>query len=121
MDLVVLDEKETPCALRALRDVVASNGTITPAGRRFVEVIAELHGTTVDVGSLSSIAPGQVAEVISEPQRRKRVACSAHAELGTSRDADHMRRGTLARRAAACRRVRAVRRRRGVRVQLGLG
>jgi hypothetical protein len=73
MDLVVLDEKETPCALRALRDVVASNGTITPAERRFIEVIAELHGTTVDVSSLASIAPGEVAEVITEPHRRKRV------------------------------------------------
>jgi hypothetical protein len=73
MDLVVLNEKETPCALRALRDVVASNGTITPAERRFIEVIGELHGTRVDVGSLPSIAPGEVAEVITEPHRRKRV------------------------------------------------
>jgi hypothetical protein len=73
MDLVVLNEKETPYALRALRDVVASNGSITPAERRFIEVIAELHGTKVDVGSLPSIAPGEVAEVITEPHQRKRV------------------------------------------------
>ena len=73
LDLVVLNKKETPYALRALRDVVASNGSITPAERRFIEVIAELHGTTVDVGSLSSIAPGEVAEVTTEPHRRKRV------------------------------------------------
>jgi hypothetical protein len=73
MDLVVLNEQQTPVALRALRDVVASNGAITPAERRFIEVIAELHGTTVDVSSLSSIAPGEVAEVIAEPHRRKRV------------------------------------------------
>jgi hypothetical protein len=73
MDLVVLNEKETPYALRALRDVVASNGSITPAERRFIEVIAELHGTKVDVGSLASIAPGEVAEVITEPHQRKRV------------------------------------------------
>ena len=73
MDLVVLNETETPCALRALRDVVASNGTITPAERRFIEVIAELHGTTVDVDTLARISPGEVAEVITEPHRRKRV------------------------------------------------
>lgn len=73
MDLVILDEHETPCALRALRDVVASNGTITPAERRFIEVIAELHGTTVDVATLPSIAPGEVGEVIREPHHRKRV------------------------------------------------
>jgi hypothetical protein len=73
MDLVILDAKQTPFALRALRDVVGSNGTITPAERRFIEVIAELHGTTVDVGSLRSVAPGEVAEAIPEPHRRKRV------------------------------------------------
>jgi hypothetical protein len=73
MDLVVLGETEIPCALRALRDVVGSNGRVTPAERRFIEVIAELHGTTVDVASLASIAPGEVAEVITEPHRRKRV------------------------------------------------
>jgi len=73
MDLVVLDKKETPYALRALRDVVASNGTITPAERRFIEVVGELHGTPVDVDTLPSVTPGEVAEVITEPHRRKRV------------------------------------------------
>src|SRR5262245_50527170 len=73
MDLVVLSPEQTPFALRALRNVVASNGAITPAERRFIEVVAELHGTTVDVGTLSKIAPGEVAEVIKEPHQRKRV------------------------------------------------
>src|SRR4030095_9139005 len=72
-DLVVLTETEIPFALRALRDVVASNGTITPAEGRFIEVIAELHATRVDVDTLASIAPGEVAEAIAEPHRRKRV------------------------------------------------
>jgi tellurite resistance protein len=73
MDLIVLSEKETPCVLRALRDVVASNGRITPAERRFIEVVAELHGTRVDVDSLPSIAPGEVAEIVTDPHRRRRV------------------------------------------------
>jgi hypothetical protein len=73
MDLVFLGPDQVPCALRALRDVVASNGTVTPAERRFIEVIAELHGTRVDAGSLAAIAPGEVAEVITEPHQRKRV------------------------------------------------
>jgi hypothetical protein len=73
MDLVVLNEKETPFALRALRGIVGSNGTITPAERRFIEVVAELHGTRVDVESLSSIEPGKVAEAITKPHQRKRV------------------------------------------------
>jgi hypothetical protein len=73
MDLVVLSAEQTPYALRALRNVVASNGAITPAERRFIEVVAELHGTTVDVGTLTTIAPGEVAEAITEPHQRKRV------------------------------------------------
>jgi uncharacterized tellurite resistance protein B-like protein len=71
--LGVLDETQTPSALRALRGVVASNGTITPAERRFIQVVAELHGTRADVESLPSIAPGEVAEAITEPHQRKRV------------------------------------------------
>jgi tellurite resistance protein len=73
MDLVVLNGNETPFALRALRNVVASNGTITPAERRFIEVVGELHGTKVDVGTLANVAPGEVAEAIREPHKRKRV------------------------------------------------
>jgi hypothetical protein len=73
MDLVVLNERETPFALRALRDVVASNGRITPAERRFIEVVGELHGTKVDVDTLASISAGEVAEVIKESHQRKRV------------------------------------------------
>jgi ubiquinone biosynthesis protein Coq4 len=73
MDLVVLDEKETPYALRALRDVVASNGTVTPAERRFIEVIGELHGVNVDVDALPRASAGELAEIIKEPHQRKRV------------------------------------------------
>ncbi|HET7294971.1 MAG TPA: hypothetical protein VFM88_21310 [Vicinamibacteria bacterium] len=73
MDLVVLNEQETPFALRALHGVVASNGTITPAERRFIEVVAELHGTSVDAALLPGIEPGEVAEAITQPHQRKRV------------------------------------------------
>lgn len=73
MDLVVLNAGETPFALRALREVVASNGTITPDERRFIEVVGELHGTLADVESLPGIAPGEVADAIREPHKRKRV------------------------------------------------
>jgi hypothetical protein len=73
MDVVVLAREEVPYALRALRDVVASNGTITPAERRFIEAIGELHGARVDVDSLAPIRPGEVAEILTEPHRRKRL------------------------------------------------
>jgi len=73
MDIVVLEQKQVPYALAALREVVASNGTITPAERRFIEVVGELHGVSVDVDALPRVRPGEVAEVIAEPHQRKRV------------------------------------------------
>jgi hypothetical protein len=73
MDLVVLREDELPLALRALRDVVASDGRVTPAERRFIEVVAELHASKADVDALASIEPKAVAAAIVEPHKRKRV------------------------------------------------
>ena len=61
MDLVILREPEIVPALRALREVVASNGRVTPAERRFLEVVAELHATTTNVDALTSIVPAEVA------------------------------------------------------------
>jgi hypothetical protein len=73
MDLVVLDEREILYALRVLRTVVASNGTITFAESRFIEVIAELHGMRVDAGSSRGIESEEVAKAITQPHQRKRV------------------------------------------------
>lgn len=73
MDLQVLRADEIPVALRALREVVAANGTVTPAEARFIEVIAELHGTQADVEALRPITPDEVARVITDAHRRKRV------------------------------------------------
>jgi hypothetical protein len=73
MDLAVLRPNELSCALPVLRDIVASNGTITPAERRFLELIAELHGTTVDVDALERVEPSDVARAITEPHQRKRL------------------------------------------------
>jgi tellurite resistance protein len=73
MDLAVFDQDELPVALRALRSVVASNGTITAAEQRFIEVIAQLHGSEVRLESLESIDASEVAKVIREPHPRKRV------------------------------------------------
>jgi hypothetical protein len=73
MDLNVLDARELVPALRALRDVLASNRTITPAERRFLEVIAELHGSSVQVDALQGIELSELARAIAGPHQRKRV------------------------------------------------
>jgi hypothetical protein len=46
---------------------------VTPAERRFLEVIAELHGTSVDVDSLAPIDPREVARIITHAHARKRL------------------------------------------------
>ena len=73
MDLVIFGKDELMSVLPALRDVVASNGRVTPAERRFVEVIAELHDAKVDVDALPAARPEEVARAITEPHKRKRV------------------------------------------------
>ena len=74
MDLVILREPEIAPALRALREVVASNGRVTPAERRYLEGSSRRStATTTNVDALTSIAPAEVARVITEPHTRKRV------------------------------------------------
>ena len=73
MDLSVLAPRELEYGLRALRDVVASNGTVTPAERRFLEVVAELHGGGVDVNALGGVALPDVAGAIPGTHQRKRL------------------------------------------------
>ena len=73
MDLAVLSPDELPFALRALRDVVASNGTITPAEQRFLAVVAEIHASKIQVEALDPIPPADVARAIAGLHQRKRV------------------------------------------------
>ncbi|MFN7950744.1 MAG: hypothetical protein U0610_03380 [bacterium] len=69
----MLSGEALPHALRALFGVMASNGVVTEAERRFLEVIGELHGSRVDVSTLAPIAGAEVARVIEDPHQRKRV------------------------------------------------
>jgi hypothetical protein len=74
MDLAVFQPSELPFALRALHDVVASNRSVTAAERRFLEVVAELHGAEpAQVAALEAVAAGEVAQRIAAPHARKRL------------------------------------------------
>lgn len=73
MDLAVLNAQELPVALRALHGVLASNRAVTPAERRFLEVIAEIHGSTVQADALAPVDTADVARAIIAPHQRKRV------------------------------------------------
>jgi hypothetical protein len=73
MDLVVFPKEEMVIALRALRAVASANGAFTQAEADLVEGLARLHGENIDAGTLAPITPSEVAQVIRDPHRRKRV------------------------------------------------
>jgi tellurite resistance protein len=73
MDLVVFRPEELPFVLGALRNVAASDSTISPGERALVEGIARIHGTTIDFDRIESTPPDRVASAVQDPHRRKRL------------------------------------------------
>ncbi len=70
MDIAVFRSHELPIALGAVRSV---DPHPTPMQDRFLEVVGRLHRTAIDPRSLPAPSPGQTAEVITDPHRRKRL------------------------------------------------
>src|SRR4051812_30496092 len=72
MDIQTFHANELEPVLRALRAVAVANDAFTPAERDFVQAIAEIHGSSVDVDALEPIGLGELASVLGDPHRRKR-------------------------------------------------
>jgi hypothetical protein len=70
MDIVVFDQHELSIALGALR---AIDPRPSRQQDRFLEVIARLHGTSVDVRALPSPRPEETAVIVTDPHRRERL------------------------------------------------
>src|SRR4051812_15016036 len=73
MDLVVFSEAEIVPVLRALRGVALANDSFTDGEADLVEGIGRLHGIEVDARALEPIAAAELARVVTDPHRRKRV------------------------------------------------
>src|SRR4051812_2405111 len=73
MDLVVFSEREILVVLRALRGVASASGALTQHEADLIEAVARLHGVTVDAHALTPIPPSEVASVVTDAHRRKRV------------------------------------------------
>jgi hypothetical protein len=73
MDLQIFPPHELRVVLRALRAIALDNATFTEAEHDFVRSIARMHGTDVDPDRLEPIALDEVARVVVDAHRRKRV------------------------------------------------
>jgi hypothetical protein len=73
MDLKVFSAPELGLVLRALRHVALANDRFTDAERALIEGVARIHDVTVVAETLEPISYDEVARVITDPHRRKRV------------------------------------------------
>jgi len=73
MDLVVFSAREILVVLRALRAVAAARGAFSQHEADLIEAVGSLHGLTVNAHELTPIAPAEVASVVSDAHRRKRL------------------------------------------------
>lgn len=73
MDIVVFSKDEIVPVLRALRGVAAANDRFTDAEAHLVEALGRLHGVEIDAQTLEPIANEEVARIVVDGHRRKRV------------------------------------------------
>jgi tellurite resistance protein len=73
MDLKVFAPEELPVVLSALRHVASANGRFTQAERALIEGVARIHGAEVAADALAPVSFEEVARVVNDPHRRKRV------------------------------------------------
>ncbi|HET6146449.1 MAG TPA: hypothetical protein VFH68_02895 [Polyangia bacterium] len=73
MDIKVFAPEELPVVLRALCNVASANGRFTESERALVEGVARIHQADIAADALEPISFEEVARVVVDPQRRKRV------------------------------------------------
>jgi len=73
MELAFLKPQQVPVALAALQSVAHGNGRLTEPERALLEIVAEIHGTPVDLGSLPEADPVELAAQVIDPHQRKRL------------------------------------------------
>ena len=72
MDLNVFSPAELPVVLGALRTVAVANDRFSDGERAFLEAIAHIHDTSLNVDTLAAATPADVARSVPDAHRRKR-------------------------------------------------
>ncbi|HEX2569540.1 MAG TPA: hypothetical protein VH877_08275 [Polyangia bacterium] len=73
MDIAVFDRTELPVVISALRTVALANGSVSETERQLFEIIAQLHGVTLDLDALADVPADTLRSTIATPHRRKRL------------------------------------------------
>jgi hypothetical protein len=73
MDLKVFTPHELAAVLRILRNVASANDRFTESERALIEGLGRIHEVDVGADTLPPISLGELARVVVDPQRRKRV------------------------------------------------
>src|SRR5687768_11923093 len=73
MDVKVFTPNELIAVSRALRHVALANDRFTDAERALVEGVARIHGVALDADALTPISLAELARIVVDPHRRKRV------------------------------------------------
>jgi len=73
MDLKVFEPQELRAVLGALRNVALANDRFSEAERALIEGVARIHDADIMADSLEPVSFHEVARVVSDPHRRKRV------------------------------------------------
>ena len=72
MELAFLRPEEVPVSLAALRAIANANGSVTSSEQSLLDLVAEMHGSTVDA-ELPGVSPSEVVSIVTDPHRRKRL------------------------------------------------
>lgn len=73
MELAFLDPKQVPASLAALQSVAHGNGRLTDPERTLLALVAEMHGTRLDLDALPEPDPVALAAQVVDAHQRKRL------------------------------------------------
>ena len=73
MELAFLKPQQVPVALAALQSVASGHGRLTEPERSLLDLVAEMHGTRLELDALPRLDPVSLAATVDDPHQRKRL------------------------------------------------
>lgn len=73
MELAFLKPQQVPVALAALQSVASGQGRLTEPERSLLDLVAEMHGTRLELDALPRLDPVSLAAMVEDPHQRKRL------------------------------------------------
>ena len=73
MELAFLNSQQLPVALAALQSVASWHGRLAESERSLLEVVAEMHGSRLELETVPRLDPVTLSAVVEDPHQRKRL------------------------------------------------